>query len=61
MYIGAGMTLVGAALFYESLSIFIYRGAFFVITHLSVALYEEPTLRRTFGDEWSEWDERHRR
>jgi protein-S-isoprenylcysteine O-methyltransferase Ste14 len=61
MYIGAGMTLVGAALFYESLSIFIYTGAFFVITHLFVALYEEPTLRRTFGDEWSEWDERHRR
>jgi protein-S-isoprenylcysteine O-methyltransferase Ste14 len=48
MYIGAGMTLVGAALFYESLSIFIYTGAFFVITHLFVALYEEPTLRRTF-------------
>jgi len=60
MYIGAGMTLVGATLFYESLSIFIYTGAFFVITHLLVVLYEEPTLRRTFGDEWSEWDERHR-
>src|SRR6201984_2970679 len=32
MYIGAGMTLAGAALFYESLSIFIYTGIFFLIT-----------------------------
>ncbi len=52
MYIGAGMTLAGAALFYESLSIFIYTGLFFLITHLFVVLYEEPTLRRTFGDEY---------
>jgi protein-S-isoprenylcysteine O-methyltransferase Ste14 len=52
MYIGAGMTLAGAALFYESLSVFIYTGLFFLITHLFVVLYEEPTLRRTFGDEY---------
>ena len=52
MYIGAGMTLAGAALFYQSLPIFIYTGVFFLITHLFVVLYEEPTLRRTFGDEY---------
>jgi protein-S-isoprenylcysteine O-methyltransferase Ste14 len=52
MYIGAGMTLAGAALYYESLSIFIYTGLFFLITHLFVVWYEEPTLRRTFGDEY---------
>jgi hypothetical protein len=49
------VTLAGAALYYESLSIFIYTGLFFLTTHLFVVLYEEPTLRRTFGDEWSEW------
>ena len=52
MYIGAGMTLAGAALFYESLSIFIYTCLFFLITHLFVVLYEEPTLRRTFGNQY---------
>src|SRR5262249_41809177 len=52
MYIGAGMTLAGAALYYQSLSIFIYTGLFFLITHLFVVLYEEPTLRRTFGTEY---------
>jgi hypothetical protein len=36
MYIGAGMTLAGAALYHESLSIFIYACVFFLITHLFV-------------------------
>jgi len=52
MYIGAGMTLAGAALYYESLSILIYTCLFFLITHLFVVLYEEPTLRRNFGTEY---------
>ena len=52
MYIGAGMTLAGAALYYESLSIFIYACLFFLITHLFVVFYEEPNLRQTFGDEY---------
>src|SRR5439155_24397615 len=61
MYIGAGMTLAGAALFYQSLSIFIYTCLFFLITHLFVGLYEEPTLRRTFGDEYEAYFRRVRR
>jgi len=61
MYIGAGMTLAGAALYYQSLSILIYAGLFFLITHLFVVLYEEPTLRRTFGDEYEAYFGRVRR
>ena len=61
MYIGAGMTLAGAALFYESLSICIYTCLFFLVTHLFVVLYEEPTLRRTFGDEYEAYCRRVRR
>jgi protein-S-isoprenylcysteine O-methyltransferase Ste14 len=61
MYIGAGMTLAGAALYYESLSILIYTGLFFLITHLFVVLYEEPTVRRTFGDEYEAYFGRVRR
>src|SRR5437588_7057967 len=61
MYIGAGMTLAGAAIFYQSLSIFIYTGLFFLITHLFVVLYEEPTLRRTFGTEYEAYCTRGRR
>jgi protein-S-isoprenylcysteine O-methyltransferase Ste14 len=61
MYIGAGMTLAGAALYYESLSICIYSCLFFLTTHLFVVLYEEPTLRRTFGDEYEAYFGRVRR
>src|SRR5881628_2486660 len=61
MYIGAGMTLAGAALYYESLSILFYTGLFFLITHLFVVLYEEPTLRRTFGDKYEAYFRRVRR
>jgi protein-S-isoprenylcysteine O-methyltransferase Ste14 len=61
MYIGAGITLAGVALFYESLSIFIYTCLFLLMTHLFVVLYEEPTLRRTFGDEYESYCHRVRR
>jgi protein-S-isoprenylcysteine O-methyltransferase Ste14 len=52
MYIGAGLALASAALFYESLPLLGYAGLFFLATHVFVVLYEEPTLRRTFGEEY---------
>ena len=61
MYIGAGTTLAGAALYYESLSILFYTGLFFLVTHLFVVLYEEPRLRRTFGDDYEAYCRRVRR
>jgi len=48
MYLGAGLALAGAALFYQSAALLGYAGLFLLITHLFVVLYEEPTLRRTF-------------
>jgi protein-S-isoprenylcysteine O-methyltransferase Ste14 len=52
MYIGAGLALAGAALFYESLPLLGYISFFFLATHLFVVGYEEPALRRTFGQEY---------
>ncbi len=52
MYIGAGLALASAALFYESLPLLGYTGLFFLATHIFVVGYEEPTLRRTFGQEY---------
>ena len=52
MYIGAGLALASAALFYESLPMLGYTGLFFLATHVFVVGYEEPTLRRTFGQEY---------
>jgi protein-S-isoprenylcysteine O-methyltransferase Ste14 len=52
MAIGAGSALVGVALFYESLSFFLFAGLFMLAIHAFVVLYEEPTLRRMFGTEY---------
>src|SRR2546430_14066994 len=52
MYIGAGLALAGAALFYGSWPLVGYTVLLWLITHLFVRLYEEPTLRRTFGGEY---------
>jgi protein-S-isoprenylcysteine O-methyltransferase Ste14 len=52
MYVGAGLALAGASLFFESLALAGYTVLFFIVTHLFVRYYEEPTLRRTFGAEY---------
>ena len=52
MYVGAALALTGAALFYRSPPLLAYVAAFGLITHLFVILYEEPTLRRTFGQDY---------
>ena len=61
MYIGAGLALAGAALFYESWQLLGYAGLFFLATHLFVVLYEEPVLRRTFRQEYEAYCGRIRR
>jgi protein-S-isoprenylcysteine O-methyltransferase Ste14 len=52
MYLGAAIALAGAAAFYQSLPLLGYAGAFVLITHLFVLVYEEPTLRRTFDGDY---------
>lgn len=61
MYIGAGLALAGAALFYHSGPLLGYTGLFFLITHLFVVWYEEPALRRIFGGEYEAYFRRVRR
>jgi protein-S-isoprenylcysteine O-methyltransferase Ste14 len=61
MYLGAGLALSGAALFYESLPLLGYAGLFFLATGLFVVLHEEPALRRSFGQEYEAYCRRVRR
>ena len=58
MYVGAGLALAGAALFYESWALFAYCAGFLLAMHLFVIVYEEPTLRVTFGAEYEGYRER---
>ncbi|HEY7236135.1 MAG TPA: isoprenylcysteine carboxylmethyltransferase family protein [Gemmatimonadaceae bacterium] len=55
MYLGAGMALLGAALYYESLALATYALVFLLVAHVFVTGYEEPTLRRTFGPAYEEY------
>jgi protein-S-isoprenylcysteine O-methyltransferase Ste14 len=61
MYIGATLALAGAALFYESVPLLAYAGLFLLASHIFVVWYEEPTLRRTFGQEYEEYCSQVRR
>ena len=52
MYVGAGLALTGAAVFYQSIPLLAYAGVFLVLLHLFVVFYEEPTLRGTFDGDY---------
>ena len=55
MYLSALLLLVGEAILLEAPVLLRYAAAFFLATHLFVVLYEEPTLTRTFGPEYTEY------
>ncbi len=61
MYVGAGLTLTGAALFYASWPLLGYAFLFWLATHLFVLGYEEPALRRTFGQDYAAYCRQVRR
>lgn len=61
MYVGAGLALLGAAIFYGSAGLLWYCAVFVFVMHLFVVLYEEPALRATFGEPYVRYCERVRR
>jgi protein-S-isoprenylcysteine O-methyltransferase Ste14 len=61
MYLGAGLALAGAALFYEAAALWAYAAAFLLLLHLFVIWYEEPTLQRTFGEDYDQYRRQVRR
>ena len=58
MYVGAGLALLGASIFYRSLALLGYATFFFAATHLFVRWYEEPALRRSFGADYESYRRR---
>lgn len=61
MYIGAAIAVSGAALFYQSFALLGYVAAFLLTMHLLVVGYEEPTLRRMFGQDYKGYCQNVRR
>lgn len=58
MYLSVSTVLLGEALLARSLALLGYWAIFFTFVNLFVMLYEEPTLRRQFGDSYVRYTER---
>jgi protein-S-isoprenylcysteine O-methyltransferase Ste14 len=55
MYLGLVVAILGQALLFGSLALVLYAAIGWVITASFVRLYEEPTLRRTYGRQYEEY------
>jgi protein-S-isoprenylcysteine O-methyltransferase Ste14 len=55
IYLAALLVVVGEAWLFVSPSVLLYAGAIAFCCHLFVIGYEEPTLRRNFGETYAEY------
>ncbi len=55
IYVAALLVVLGEAGLFLSLSLLVYAGAMGIVCHLFVVGYEERTLRRRFGDTYTEY------
>lgn len=55
MYLGVGLVIAAQAWLFHSIHIAIYVVCFWLIAHLFVLFYEEPTLRKQFGEEYDHY------
>ena len=55
MYIGVALVIGGQAWLFHSWHIAIYMICMLLTAHLFVAFYEEPTLRKQFGEEYDRY------
>jgi protein-S-isoprenylcysteine O-methyltransferase Ste14 len=55
MYLGVLLFLFGESLFLQYRTFFLYAIAWLLFVHLNVLLYEEPNLRRKFGNSYEQY------
>jgi len=58
MYLAVSTILLGEALLARSGTLLLYWGIFFAIVNIFVMFYEEPALRRQFGDSYTQYQRR---
>ena len=61
MYVGVALILLGEAVLFQSVVLLVYGAVFVAVAHGFVALYEEPTLHRQFGQSYEAYCRRVRR
>ena len=52
MYVGLFAIIVGQALVFSSVALIVYAACAAAVVHAFVRLYEEPTLTKTYGEEY---------
>ena len=52
MYVGVGSVVIGEAILFASTALAAYVVVLALAWHAFVVLWEEPSLERTFGDEY---------
>lgn len=57
MYIAVLSLVLGQALWFEALTLFLYSGSVFLLCNLFVLFYEEPALTRKFGEVYRKYCE----
>lgn len=57
MYVSVVIVLLGEAIFFMSVSVLIWAVVFIVLASLFVIIYEEPTLRRQFGEKYESYSQ----
>jgi protein-S-isoprenylcysteine O-methyltransferase Ste14 len=55
MYLALVLAVLGQSMIQGNLNLVLYGTLVWLISHLFVVVYEEPTLRRTFGDDYDEF------
>jgi protein-S-isoprenylcysteine O-methyltransferase Ste14 len=55
MYVGLLLILIGHFLWFKNVWLIVYTVVAFLIVHLFVTLYEEPTLKRKFGARYEDY------
>lgn len=55
MYVGALLIILGESVWLGTTILLLYGAAVFTMFHLFIILYEEPTLRRKFGEPYGRY------
>lgn len=55
MYLGVALVILGEAALFQAPHLALYAAAMLLTAHLFVVFYEEPTLRRQFGESYEEY------
>lgn len=55
MYLGVATAILGEAILFRSAHVAIYAAIMLTAAHFFVVLYEEPTLKRQFGESYEQY------